>query len=90
MTLPFNFKNIFISIPLNTSNIELEEEDSDIDESKNFNVDIQMYLIFEKEYKKFIVIKVNLNTAKNDSEEYLYKENDFYLKSNNVGYDDII
>jgi len=49
-----------------------------------------MYLIFEKEYKKFIVIKVNLNTAKNDSEEYLYKENDFYLKSNNVGYDDII
>jgi len=40
MTLPFNFKNIFISIPLNTSNIELEEEDSDIDESKNFNVDI--------------------------------------------------
>ncbi len=34
-----DFKNVFISISLNTLNIELKE-DSDIDESKEFNTDI--------------------------------------------------
>ncbi len=37
--LPINFKNTFISILLNISNIE-PEEDSDTNESKNFNIDI--------------------------------------------------
>jgi len=40
MPLPINFGDIFISILLNVSDIELEEEDSDIDESKNFNVGV--------------------------------------------------
>ncbi len=34
-----NFGNVFTTISLNISNIEAEE-DSDIDESENFNVDI--------------------------------------------------
>ncbi len=34
-----NFKNVFISIPLNILDIELEE-DSDINESEEFNTDI--------------------------------------------------
>jgi len=39
--IPFsiNFKNTFISISLNILDIELEE-DLDMDELKNFNVDI--------------------------------------------------
>ncbi len=38
--LPFiDFRNIFISILLNTLDIE-SEEDSNIDESKEFNADI--------------------------------------------------
>ena len=39
MLLSFDFKNTFISIPLNISNIKTEE-DSDIDKSKNFNINI--------------------------------------------------
>jgi len=39
MSFPFNFENIFISIPLDISNIEAEK-DSDIDELENFNIDI--------------------------------------------------
>ncbi len=39
MLFLINFKNIFVSIPLDISNIEAKE-DSDIDESKNFNIDI--------------------------------------------------
>jgi len=39
MLLSFDFGNAFISIFLNASDIEIEEE-SDIDESINFNVDI--------------------------------------------------
>ncbi len=34
-----DFKNVFILISLNVSDIELKE-DSDIDELKNFNIDI--------------------------------------------------
>ncbi len=34
-----NFGNIFVSIPLNISDIEIEE-DSDINELENFNIDI--------------------------------------------------
>ena len=47
-------------------------------------------MIFEREYKEFIIIKVNLNTIKNNNEEYSYDEDDFYLEPNNIGYDDII
>ncbi len=39
MSLSFDFKNVFISIFLNISDIETKG-DSDIDESKNFNVNI--------------------------------------------------
>ncbi len=37
--LPFDFGNTFISILLNISNIEVEE-DSDINKSENFNINI--------------------------------------------------
>ncbi len=37
--LPFNFENIFISIPLNISNIETKKK-SNINESENFNTNI--------------------------------------------------
>ncbi len=89
MPLSINFGNTFISISLNISDIELEE-DSNMDESENFNINIQIYLTFEREYKEFIVIGVNLNTVKKDSEEYLYKEDDLYLEFNNIGYNGII
>jgi len=49
-----------------------------------------MYLMFEKEYKEFIIIKVNLNIVKRDGEEYLYNEDDSYLKLNNIRYYNII
>ncbi len=49
-----------------------------------------MYLTFEREYEKFIVIRVNLNIVKNNNEEHLYNEDDLYLESNNTGYNDII
>jgi len=49
-----------------------------------------MYLTFKKEYKEFIVIKVNFNIVRNNGEEHLYNKNDFYFESNNVGYNDII
>ncbi len=89
MSFLFNFKDIFISISLDISDIEAEE-DSNIDELENFNISIQMYLVFEREYEEFIIIKVNFNIVKNDSEEYLYNEDDLYLESNNIGYDGII
>ncbi len=87
--LSFDFGNIFISIPLNASNIEAEK-DLDIDESKNFNISIWIYLAFKKEYKEFTIIRVNLNTIKNDGEEHPYNENDLYLEPNNAGYNGII
>ncbi len=37
--LSFNLGNVFISISLNISNIEVEE-DSDINKLKNFNVNV--------------------------------------------------
>jgi len=46
--------------------------------------------MFEKKYKEFIVIDINLNTARNDGEEYPYDENDPYLEFNNVEYHNII
>ncbi len=49
-----------------------------------------MYLAFEREYKEFIIIKVNFNIIKNNNEEYPYNKDDLYLKPNNTGYDDII
>ncbi len=39
MLLSIDFRNVFISISLNILNIE-PEEDSDIDESEKFNIDI--------------------------------------------------
>ncbi len=38
--LSINFRNAFISISLNISDIELEKEDSNTDELENFNVNI--------------------------------------------------
>ncbi len=49
-----------------------------------------MYLAFEREYKEFIIIKVNLNIIRNDREEYLYNEDNLYFEPNNTGYNDII
>jgi len=39
ISLFLDFRNVFISIPLDISDIEIEEE-LDINESENFNVDI--------------------------------------------------
>ena len=89
MLSPIDFGNVFISTPLNISDIE-PEEDLDTDKSEEFNTDIQIYLTPEKEHKEFTVIDVNLNTAKNDDEEYLYEEDDPYFEPNNAGYHDII
>ncbi len=47
-------------------------------------------MVFEEEYKEFIIIKVNLNIARNDGEEYPYNKDDLYLEPNNVGHNDII
>ncbi len=87
--LSFDFENAFILIFLNISNIETKEE-SDIDKSENFNVGVQIYLISKREYKEFIIIGVNLNTIRNNGEEYLYDENDFYFEPNNIAYNNII
>ncbi len=89
MLLSIDFGNTFISVSLNTLDIKLKE-DSDIDELKKFNVDVQIYLVSEGEYEEFIMIDVNLSTIKNDDEEYLYEEDDLYFKPNNVRYYGII
>ena len=89
MLLFINIRNIFILIPLNISNIE-PKEDLDTDELKNFNINVQIHLTFEKEYKEFIVIRVNLNTIKKDGEKHLYNKDDLYLESNNIRYNGII
>ena len=77
---------------MNISNIEKEpkSEESDIDESKDFNVDVWMYLAFEKENEEFTVIRVNLNITRQSNKEHLYKENDFYFELNNIRYYSII
>ncbi len=46
--------------------------------------------MFEREHKEFTVIRINLNIARRDNEEYLYEEDDPYLELNNVGYNGII
>ncbi len=84
-----DFKNVFISIPLNILDIE-SKEDSDTNESEEFNAGIQTYLTFEREYEEFIVISVNLNTTKNDNEEYPYDKDDLYLEFNNVRHYSIV
>ncbi len=89
MLFSIDFENVFISIPLNILDIE-PKEDSEIDESEEFNADIQIYFAFEREYKEFIMIDVNLNTVRNDSEKYLYDKDDLYLESNNIKYYGII
>ena len=89
ISFPFNLENIFVTIPLDISDIELKE-DLDIDESKNFNTDIQTYLTFKREHKKFTIIKVNLNIARENNKEHLYNKNDLYLELNNIGYNNII
>ncbi len=50
MLSPIDFGNIFISVSLNASDIE-PEEDSDIDESEEFNTDVWIDLISEGEYE---------------------------------------
>ena len=47
-------------------------------------------MAFEKEYKEFTVIKINLNIVKNDSKKHFYNEDDLYLEFNNVEYNGII
>ena len=89
MLFSFNFKSVFAIIYLDILNIELEE-DLDIDELENFNVNIQIYLVFEKEYKEFTVIRVNFNIARRDNEEYSYNEDNLYFEFNNIGYYNII
>ena len=49
-----------------------------------------MYLAFERKYKEFIIIRVNLNITKNNDEKHLYNKDDFYLEFNNAGYNNII
>ncbi len=39
MSFLFNFGDVFVSIPLDTSDIETKK-DSNIDESENFNINI--------------------------------------------------
>ncbi len=46
--------------------------------------------MFERGYEEFIIIKVNFNIVREDDEKCLYNEDDFYFKSNNVGYYSII
>ncbi len=46
--------------------------------------------MFKRKYEEFIIIKINLNIVKNDNEKYPYNEDDFYLESNNTGYNNII
>ena len=89
ISLSFDFENVFISISLDISDIEVKK-DSNINELENFNVNIQIYLIFKKEYKEFTIIKVNFNTIRNNNEEYQYNKDDFYLEFNNTGYNNII
>ncbi len=48
-----------------------------------------MYLAFKKEYKEFTVIRINLNTVKNDNKEYPYNKDNLYLEFNNAGYNNI-
>ncbi len=61
-----------------------------MNELKNFNIDIQIYLTFERKYEEFIIIETNLNIIRNNNEEYSYNEDDLYLESNNIGYNNII
>ncbi len=49
-----------------------------------------MHLAPEGEYKEFTVIRVNLSIVRNNGEKYPYNKDDLYLKSNNVGYNNII
>ena len=84
-----DFGNAFIPVFLNVLDIELEE-DSDIDESEEFNAGVQIHLASAGEYKEFIVMDINLSTIRNDGEEHPYKEDDLYLELNNVGYYSII
>ncbi len=89
MLFLINFKNTFISISLDILDIEVKE-DSDIDESKNFNIDVQTYLTFKGEYEEFIVIRINFNIIKRDNKEHFYNEDDLYFESNNIGHYSII
>ncbi len=46
--------------------------------------------MFKREYKEFTIIKINLNTIRNNNEEYPYNEDDLYFEPNNVEYNNII
>ncbi len=47
-------------------------------------------MVFEGEYKEFIIIGVNFSIVRNDGEEYLYNEDNLYFKPNNAGYNGIV
>ncbi len=70
---------------MNASDIE-PEEDSDTDESEEFNAGVWTHLAPEREHKEFTVMGVNLSTARNDDEEHPHKEDDPYLEPNNAGH----
>ena len=89
MPFSISFENTFILISLNIPNIETEEN-LDIDKSKNFNINIQTYLTFKREYKEFTIIKINFNTAKRDNKEHPYNKDDLYFKLNNTEHYNII
>ncbi len=84
-----DFGNAFILIFLNISDIKLKE-DLNINKLENFNINVQIYLVFEGKYEEFIVIRVNFSIVKKDDEEYLYNKNDLYFEFNNIGYYSII
>ncbi len=76
MLFLFNFGNIFVIISLNILNIELIE-DLNKDKLKNFNIRIQIYLMFKREYKEFIIIKINLNIIKRNNKNFFIKKTTF-------------
>ncbi len=49
-----------------------------------------MYLMPERKYEEFIVIRVNLSIVRGNDEEHLYNEDDLYLEPNNARYYSII
>ncbi len=84
-----NFGNIFVSISLDILDIEVEE-DLDINKSENFNIDVQMYLVFKREYKEFIIIEINFNIIRKDNKKHFYNKDNLYFKFNNIRYNNII
>ena len=49
-----------------------------------------MHLTPKGEHEEFTIIRVNLNTTRNNSVEHPYNKDDLYLKFNNAEYNNII